>query len=341
MTATNGADTTLKIATHDGTFHCDEVLACYMLKNHVSQFSNATITRSRDPEIIDAADIVVDVGARYDIEACRFDHHQRGFLHTFEMTGKRSRTKLSSAGLVYRHYGQEVVRSILMNADIKLSEKDLRMVYLKVYDSFMEAIDAIDNGVMMYESDKPARYESSTDLSSRVGRLNAEWYEQNPDQDENFRKAVDMAGKELSDCIVNIAKSWLPARTIVGKAMQERFKHDESGNILVMTDWAPWKDHLYTIEEEDAQAGSHKQVKYVVYKDMTGSSWRVQCVPVAKASFKPRQPLPEQWRGIRDDELSAITGIADCIFVHAAGFIGGNKNFEGAMQMVRKALDMA
>eukprot|EP01083_Nonionella_stella_P207142 752805_1 len=40
------------IGTHHGTFHCDEVLACYMLRNHTKEFRNAKIIRSRDPNIL-------------------------------------------------------------------------------------------------------------------------------------------------------------------------------------------------------------------------------------------------------------------------------------------------
>ena len=43
-------------------------------------------------------------------------------------------------------------------------------------------------------------------------------------------------------------------------------------------------------------------------------------------------------RGIRDDALSLLTDIPDCIFVHAAGFIGGNKTLKGVMQMADTAL---
>lgn len=68
-----------------------------------------------------------------------------------------------------------------------------------------------------------------------------------------------------------------------------------------------------------------------------------------------RKPLPEAWRvrsrphscnnltdsqGIRDDQLSELTGIPDCVFVHASGFIGGNKTKEGAMAMAIKAFEM-
>ena len=62
-------------------------------------------------------------------------------------------------------------------------------------------------------------------------------------------------------------------------------------------------------------------------------------MPVSHDSFASRKALPEAWRGIRDEELSKLTGIPDCVFVHAAGFIGGNKTKEGALAMAQKALE--
>ena len=55
--------------------------------------------RTRDSNILDTCDIVVDVGAVYDESKQRFDHHQRGFMEVF---GHGFTTKLSSAGLVYK-----------------------------------------------------------------------------------------------------------------------------------------------------------------------------------------------------------------------------------------------
>jgi uncharacterized UPF0160 family protein len=43
----------MKIGTHDGRFHCDEVLACTMLRNHTEKFKNATIIRTRDQKLLD------------------------------------------------------------------------------------------------------------------------------------------------------------------------------------------------------------------------------------------------------------------------------------------------
>ncbi len=60
-----------KIGTHDGAFHCDEVLACAMLK-HLPQFKDAEIVRTRDQSKLDQCDIVVDVGGTYDPAKHRF-----------------------------------------------------------------------------------------------------------------------------------------------------------------------------------------------------------------------------------------------------------------------------
>ena len=64
------------IGTHNGTFHCDEALACYMLKL-LPEYSDARITRTRDPELLKDCDLVVDVGGVYDPSTHRYDHHQR------------------------------------------------------------------------------------------------------------------------------------------------------------------------------------------------------------------------------------------------------------------------
>ena len=53
-------------------------------------------------------------------------------------------TKLSSAGLVYKHFGRAIVAGILGQPE---DAADTGTVYLAVYKNFMEAIDGIDNGV--------------------------------------------------------------------------------------------------------------------------------------------------------------------------------------------------
>ena len=80
-----------------------------------------------------------------------------------------------------------------------------------------------------------------------------------------------------------------------------------------------------------------RAVKYALYAD-SGGNWRIQCVSEAEGSFVNRLSLPEPWCGVRDDALSELSGIPGCIFVHANGFIGGNKTKEGALAMAKASL---
>jgi uncharacterized UPF0160 family protein len=76
----------------------DEALAVYMLRQ-TTLFKDAGLVRSRDPAKLSEADVVVDVGGVYDSTSHKYDHHQRGFFETFD---DKHKTKLSSAGLVYK-----------------------------------------------------------------------------------------------------------------------------------------------------------------------------------------------------------------------------------------------
>ncbi len=64
-----------KIGTHNGTFHCDEILAVSMLRQ-LPEYRNAELVRTRDQSKLDECDIVVDVGGEFNPDRHRYDHHQ-------------------------------------------------------------------------------------------------------------------------------------------------------------------------------------------------------------------------------------------------------------------------
>lgn len=66
----------------------------------------------------------------------------------------------------------------------------------------------------------------------------------------------------------------------------------------------------------------------------------MQAVGVAPDRFESRKPLPSQWRGLRDEELSKEAAIPGCVFVHISGFIGGNQTYEGALAMAKASLKL-
>ena len=137
--------------------------------HQTAEFKDATITRTRKPELLAEMDIVVDVGAVYDPATHRYDHHQRDFTTTFD--DKHTVTKLSSAGLIYKHFGREVLQTVCGTGAVSDPER----LYQLVYDNFVEEIDAIDNGVSCYPAEVAPRYKISSMLGSRVGRLNPSW----------------------------------------------------------------------------------------------------------------------------------------------------------------------
>jgi len=324
------------IGTHNGTFHCDEALAVFLLRQ-TEAYHDAGLKRTRDPEVLKTCDIVVDVGAVYDEATRRFDHHQRGFVDVF---GHGFGTKLSSAGLVYKHFGKEV---IARRFQLPVDDPKVEKLWLKVYKEFIEAIDAIDNGIAQYPTDLKPLYKSSTNLSGRVSHLNPAWNEPFDSQtlDGRFVQASELTGQEFLGRLDYYFKSWLPARDLLITSMaRSKAEVDPAGSIIMLEQFLPWKEHLFELEQETDPVVQPSQAIYIVYPDESSQNWRVQAVPIAPESFESRKALPEAWRGLRDDELSKLSGIDGCIFVHASGFIGGNKTREGAVQLARNALTM-
>ena len=341
------------IGTHDGNFHADEVLACCMLQR-LPEYKSAAIVRTRNPDVLRSCDVVVDVGGCYDPVNNRYDHHQRGFCETLGV-GRHDRVKLSSAGLIYRHFGKRLIEAALErmravscvhpNED---TDKDttIRMVYTALYAKFIEAVDAIDNGESCYDTQRSARplYQQCTSLSTRVARMNAFWNEEyTPErQMERFGVAMRMVGRELDEMLErDIIASWLPGRKHTWNAVKET-SHISSPELLVLLRFCPWRDHLHDLEEEDPVfRESGRRVLYVVYPEddeRSDTRWRIQAVSVAPGSFESRRPLPQKWRGLGGAELSRVVGMPGCVFVHAAGFIGGHEHMEGAVEMGKRGI---
>ncbi|TNN82205.1 UPF0160 protein MYG1, mitochondrial [Liparis tanakae] len=300
----------IKIGTHNGTFHCDEVLACFFLRQ-LPEYKDAEIIRTRDPTKLAECDIVVDVGGEFDPKKHRYDHHQRTFAETFHSLcpEKPWGTKLSSAGLVYLHFGRQLLVQL---TQLKEGDRKLEGLFDKLYENFVEEVDAVDNGIS--QCDGEARYSVSTTLSARVGHLNPRWNSKSQDTEEGFRKAMKLVGEEFLDRLEYYQSAWLPARAVVEEAVKGRHQAVQKSTMC----FAPV---------------------------LTGSEPLATPCPSVRQrvllSSRRRLSLLEEWRGVRDDALSKLSGIEGCIFVHAGGFIGGNKSQEGALEMARRTLQAA
>lgn len=91
---------------------------------------------------------------------------------------------------ILRHFGLDVIAN---KTGLSVDDSKVTILWLKLYkvppfyflyyfddipipiQEFIEAIDAIDNGISQYPTDIKPLYRSRTDLSSRVGALNPAW----------------------------------------------------------------------------------------------------------------------------------------------------------------------
>jgi len=333
MSDSNGSSK-ITIGTHNGKFHCDETLA-YSLLRMLPRYSEAEIVRSRDPAVLATCSLVVDVGGEYDPARLRFDHHQKTFSESINSldASKKWKTKLSSAGLVYFHFGREIISTLLETSSQQLTEK----VFDKVYENFIQEIDAIDNGIFTHDGE--GRYSISTNLSSRVSRLSPNWNDAEQDSDVGFYQALDLTRLEFLERVNYYGKVWWAARDIVSDAIQGRFTVHQSGRVIELENKGlPWQEHLFELEAENNLSGG-SSILYVIRNHGGNNGVGLECVPVRYKSFDSRLGLPLQWRGLRDAELEGVSGTAGATFVHSTGFCGANQTRDGALEMAEKALE--
>lgn len=320
------------IGTHSGPFHADDVLATMFLK-YLHIYSNSVIIRTRNQLILNQCDLVCDVGGEYNTTTLRFDHHMKEFNESYS---DKFKIKLSSAGLVYKHYGKDIVISFLKAYkwyDNNVNHID--GIVLQLYKSFIMMVDAIDNGINQYQQpDLQPLFQNSTSYHCRVNRLNPEWNNPDASQDERFKLAQDVSEEEFYYALKYFATSYYQAYDIVRSAVEKRKQIDPSGAIIFIETGCPWKEILFTIETEMKIEG---QILFViVFQNKT--QYNVSTVPVSLGNFKFRKGLCVEWRGTREEVLKAKSGFSDIVFVHSSGFCGAAEGFDTALKMVQRSL---
>ena len=100
--------------------------------------------------------------------------------------------------------------------------------------------------------------------------------------------------------------------------------------IAIDTPTPPWKEFL----PEDSN------VKFVIFK-YNQNSWAAVGVPKEKESSFTKMSFPENWGGIEEKELRKLSGVKDVLFCHKAGFFATAKTKEGAIELVKKTLELS
>lgn len=121
----------IRLGTHNGIFHRDEVIAITILKI-VYEDCETTIIRSRDINKLNTCDVVVDVGGG------ELDHHIKGFNRRRE-----NGILYASAGLTWKKYGKEVITKL----NSELNEIEINNIFSAIDEDIIVPVDNDDNGI--------------------------------------------------------------------------------------------------------------------------------------------------------------------------------------------------
>ena len=300
----------LNLFTHNGIFHADDVFAAALLGLMAEEIS---VTRGGDTEVPESGDWIV-----FDIGGGELDHHS---VENKERNGTHPGTDIpyAACGLVWKKYYREILEA--MDCEPRYMES----VYSRLETSLILGIDAEDNGF----DPVAAAAAKIFSVSKLIKDFNPPW---NSDMDQNdaFDDAVSFARDILINRIDSIISS-LDGRDYVLRAIDYSADH-----IMILDPFAPWEGVLYgQFRNPKAQ-----DIWYVVSPALRGG-WNVQCAlsnSDDRTSF--RHPLPEEWYGLRNEELRQVSGIETALFCHPSGFLAGAETMADALAMASKAASM-
>ena len=243
----------IKITTHPGKFHLDDVTACALVRiEHEDKAS--IIRRSRKPEDWDWADIVLDVSEQYDGERY-FDHHQE------DVPVYENGIKYSAVGLYLKHM-------------TKLSEEE--KTYLLEHGLF--AVQAQDNGQSLRELEL-----SYPNPFSFVDTYNCDWKTgvYGPEQDNAFRHAVELAYQVIMNLLRDARLDKL-AREQLDKVLSE---YRLESHFVDIGDYCPWLERMITYND------GVPDIRAVIFKSSNGQ-YSVQVVPKREDSTEAWCEIP-------------------------------------------------
>ena len=291
----------MKVATHSGSFHADDVFAIAALSLLGEPIE---VVRTRDAGAIAASDVRIDVGFADDPATGDFDHHQRGGA------GERPNgVRYASFGLVWRAHGAR-----LCGGDAAVADR--------VDRSLVQAVDANDTGqavvAPVLDGVRPMT------VSGVIGALNPTWEEElTPDEERaRFDEAIALAARVLER---EIASATAQQRAV--RLVSDAIAGAADPRLIALDRDVPWKEVVVTTAPD---------ALFVMYPKRQG--WGLEAVPHALGSFDNRRDLPAAWAGLDGPELARLTGVEDALFCHGKRFLVVARSREGIEALAEQAL---
>ncbi|MFZ1019666.1 MAG: MYG1 family protein [Minisyncoccia bacterium] len=292
----------LKLITHNGSFHADDIFAAATLSLYLEKKGETfEIIRTRDPEIIKSGDFVFDIGYIYNPDLNRFDHHQPGGA------GKhKDGIEYSSFGLVWEKFGIELCGS---PTSAEIIDEKLAL-----------PVDAFDNGFDLVEN----KYETTPYYIQHLFfAMRPTWKEKDLSKDEMFLKSVEIAKVILTREIIQ-AQDIILAEDLIVSA----YKKSADKKIVILDEKYPF----FTLSD-------FPEPLFVIYPRKITSDWGVEAVRDNYKTFVNRKDFPKSWAGLRDKELQNVSGVKDAVFCHRGLYMAVAKTKEGAIKLAQIAVE--
>jgi uncharacterized UPF0160 family protein len=199
---------------------------------------------------------------------------------------------------------------------ILLYLKDQGIIEPHMYDHYNKSlfigIDAHDNGLAKWEP-------GTTTFSQVISNFMPIEYEVDvAEMNKAFFQAVDFAYGHL-DRMRKRHMYTLQCKSIVKKKMAE------STTALIFDESLPWMDNFFEL------GGESHPAQFVIMP--SGPHWKLRGIPPSmNERMKVRTPLPENWGGLREEELRKVSGIPGAIFCHKGRFISIWETKEDALK---------
>ena len=290
----------ITLGSHNGNFHADDIFAVGALTLLHPEYR---ILRSRDPEVWAQCDYLVDVGGVYDHKNKIYDHHFK------DGPAYDDGLRMSSIGLVWKHYGAEICGS--------------QEVADRVCRKLIRTLDAHDNGINLTQRAEGIPDVHEVSISTVVAAMNP------PDLsnvDDVFAVEAVKAADILKAYIAK-AKKWFASKAEVEKSLETALS--QNLQYMEVGENCNWMEHLLNAE-------GNESILFVLYP--SDGKWYSRTVSVSSDSYESRKCFPEKWGGLRDEEFSAVTGIPDGVFCHHARFICGTMSKESTTKLILNAI---
>lgn len=329
-----------KLGTHDGIFHADEIMGLALIKKlfeiNGKSPSDLLVLRTRNQEQLDECDIVIDVGGEYDPSRARFDHHQREFHKTY--SDERDQ-RLSSAGLVFLHYGDHLFTDDCIPGMKKMTSPDgdsfilmsdsniklpVSVIKQYLYDRLFAEIDAADHGAKAVSTDPNSTITFNTTLSQTIAMFNSTM---------SFDAALNYCSMTLNHHLTYSFTTWVQNYLQLYTHLQLNHKLHKANKVPWLTlSLSAYFDFQYAFFRMGRDA-DFKNVRAIVYPKsgshdiqeeadpVNTGPYHVQLVPKSFTDKTLRYNVPPEWLGRRGEDAANATGIKGVQFVHQSGFL--------------------